>query len=261
MGTPALKPYMHGYFISLKLYDAARVIANPFVYAEHKEKLVRDKMEKMAETRIRTKKDVGVKVNRALAEKILRDEERARKREEKKTKRRLEKKGEDGADAMDVDEEEEDEAPKETSNILTDPRFAMVFEDPKFAVDETSREFALLNPSTVAQRSNGKGKTAVEDEEDESDKVSSDGLGDSDSESGSEDGDSDSSEDGGESYLSVLFLARILSLMTCRAEQVRSSCPTWPEKYPRRRGLCTEKAGKSDCQRQLRSHARSNRFE
>jgi ribosome biogenesis protein ENP2 len=67
---------MHGYFLSLKLYDAARVIANPFAYAEHREKMVKDKMEKMAEGRIRARKDVGVKVNKALAEKIQREEER-----------------------------------------------------------------------------------------------------------------------------------------------------------------------------------------
>ena len=39
VGTPALKPYMHGYFVSLELYDAARVIANPYAYAEHRERI------------------------------------------------------------------------------------------------------------------------------------------------------------------------------------------------------------------------------
>lgn len=44
---------MHGYFISLQLYDTARVIANPYAYAEHRERVVQEKMEKMAESRIR----------------------------------------------------------------------------------------------------------------------------------------------------------------------------------------------------------------
>ncbi|KAG0704189.1 hypothetical protein DFH29DRAFT_873971 [Suillus ampliporus] len=73
IGTPALKPYMHGYFLSLHLYDTACVIANPFAYAEHREKLVREWMEKMAETRIRVKKGregAGAKVNKALVERI-----------------------------------------------------------------------------------------------------------------------------------------------------------------------------------------------
>ncbi|KAJ3517899.1 hypothetical protein NLJ89_g215 [Agrocybe chaxingu] len=195
VGTPALKPYMHGYFLSLKLYDTARLIANPFAYDEHREKLVRDKMEKMAETRIRSKKDAtaGVKVNKSLAEKILRDEERARKKEE----RRKGRKSEDGDDdAMDVDEEgEEKKERKGKASLLEDPRFAKVFADPSYAIDEDSREYALLNPSSLALRQGARPKTAVEDEEEESDKSSSDPLDESDDEDES-DASSDSSDGG-----------------------------------------------------------------
>ena len=74
IGTPALKPYMHGYFVSLQLYDTARVIANPYAYAEHRERAVQEKLDKLAETRIRARKDgaagAGVKVNKALAERV-----------------------------------------------------------------------------------------------------------------------------------------------------------------------------------------------
>ena len=110
IGTPALKPYMHGYFVSLQLYDAARVIANPYAYAEHRERIVQEKMEKLAETRIRAKKDAAgaaVKVNKALAEKIRREEERARKREERKAAKKAKAQAVvDGeGDAMQVDGE------------------------------------------------------------------------------------------------------------------------------------------------------------
>jgi len=179
---------MHGYFISLKLYDAARVIVNPFAYAEHREKLVREKMEKMAETRIRSKKDAGVKVNKALAEKILKEEERAKKREERRKAKKAA--AEDGEDVNMEDMGEESTTKK--PSLLSDPRFTKVFEDPEFAIDENSREYALLNPSSVAQR---RTKTAVEDEEDESDKMSSDGLGNSDSENGNNNDGNTSSED------------------------------------------------------------------
>lgn len=198
IGTPALKPYMHGYFISLQLYDTARVIANPYAYAEHRERMVQEKMEKMAESRIRTKKAaVNVKVNKALAEKIKKEEERIRKREEKRAAKgskaaRADVGAEDGAEAMDVDESAKTEKP----SLLNDPRFTALFEDPEFQVDETTREFALLNPSTVAQAQNGRRtKTAVEQEEEESDRPSSDGLSDDDesedkeSDKGSEDSD------------------------------------------------------------------------
>lgn len=156
-------------------------------------------MEKMAEGRIRAKKDVGVKVNKALAEKIRREEEREKKKEEKKKARKALK---DASGAMDVDREEEveeaaDEGDKQT--LLTDPRFTQLFENPEFAVDESTREYALLNPSAVGRKMDGsksnRTKTAVEDEEDESDKASSDGLGEDDS--GSEDNASDDSSDAG----------------------------------------------------------------
>lgn len=144
IGTPTLKPYMHGYFLSLKLYDAARLIANPFAYAEHREKTIRDKMEKMAENRIRSRKD-GVKVNKALAERIKRNEER----EEKK---RAKKRG-DGVEG--VEGAEESAKSGEKPNLLNDPRFKDLFEKPEFQVDETSREFGMLNPSSATSNSVG----------------------------------------------------------------------------------------------------------
>lgn len=201
---------MHGYFLSLKLYDAARVIANPYVYEEQRAKMVQKKLDKLAEGRIRTRKDqVKVKVNKALAEKIARDEERATKREERKRKKAME---DPGDAAMDIDV---DEAPavEQKPSLLSDARFAALFEDPEFEVDEGSREYALLNPSAVPQKNGrvpevegrgwGHGKTAVEDEEEESDKVSSDGLNDSEESSSSDDDQEhgaeseDSSEAGG----------------------------------------------------------------
>ena len=222
VGTPALKPYMHGYFVSLQLYDTARLIANPFAYVEHRERLVQDKLDKLAETRIRSRKDAGagaaaVKVNKALAERVRKEEERAKKREERKAARKAKQATEDdqedevddaeAEDAMEVDTDAEaPSAPAEKPTLLSDPRFTAVFEDPEFEVDEGSREFALLNPSAVAQRQNReqgrttrRAKTAVEEEEDESDRASSDPLDESDedeSESGS--GSEDSDDAGGQ---------------------------------------------------------------
>lgn len=202
IGTPALKPYMHGYFISLKLYDTARVIANPYAYAEHREKMVQEKMEKMAESRIRTKKDtVSVKVNKTLAEKIKREEERNRKREERRVAKAA-KVVEGEPESMEVDG-------KEKPSLLNDPRFNALFEDPEFQVDESTREYALLNPSAVAQNQNrGRTKTAVEEEEEESDKASSDGLSDSEEnerDSGESDKDSEDSDDAGGKCFALLY--------------------------------------------------------
>lgn len=130
VGTPQLKPYMHGYFVSLKLYDAARLIANPFAYAEHREKVIKEKLEKKSESRIRARREeTAVKVNKDLAEKVKREEER---RKRKKTN--------DGEEAGETDEQ----GPGES--VLTDPRFAKVWTDKEFEVDMGSREFLLKNP-------------------------------------------------------------------------------------------------------------------
>lgn len=210
IGTPALKPYMHGYFVSLKLYDTARVIANPFAYAEHREKLVKQRLEKLADSRIRTRKDsaaTSVKINKALADKIERNAERERRREEKKMARKAKKAAKEGEEdiadqeAMSVDEDEV--TGEEQPTLLNDPRFKELFENPDFMVDETSREYALLNPSSVAMKTatSSRRKTAVEDEEDESDKISSDGLNSgSGDESNEDDSDSDDSSDAGGGY-------------------------------------------------------------
>lgn len=115
VGTAMLRPYMHGYFVDTKLYEQARLVANPFVYEDERQKRVQQKVEKERASRIRgTKK---VKVNQKLADKILARQERR--------------------DKVDTN-----------AGVLGDERFGKLFEDEEFAVDETSREFKLLNPST-----------------------------------------------------------------------------------------------------------------
>jgi ribosome biogenesis protein ENP2 len=135
---------MHGFFLSLKLYDAARLIANPFAYAEHRERVVRDKLEKLSESRIRSRGGAGgdVKVNKALAERIRRDERRAERRREKEGVR-----GEQAEQDAEEDTKTKSKA-SDAGSLLHDPRFAEVFEDPDFEVDTMSREFGLLNPSS-----------------------------------------------------------------------------------------------------------------
>ncbi|WVF71869.1 hypothetical protein IAT40_006679 [Kwoniella sp. CBS 6097] len=192
IGTPALKPYMHGYFLSLKLYTTARLIANPQSYDEYRDKLVSDKLKAKTESRIRARKDQP-KVNKALAERVRKAEEREKALE----KRKKERKGE----VMDDDEESDDGEGKggkggAGAGLLADPRFKEIFENPEFEVDEESREFALLNPATV--NNNAKRKTAVEEEEDESDRMSSDLEEESEEESANEEDDDDDAASGSE---------------------------------------------------------------
>ena len=257
VGTPALKPYMHGYFLKLKLYDAARAISNPFAYEEYREKMVREKMDKMAESRIRTRKDVGVKVNKALAEKIQKEAERERKRQARKKDRAVAKDGTEGGD--DDADTSHLEAATEKPSLLSDPRFKKLFEDPEFAVDEDSREYALMNPSAVAQRQNRKDgkvvreqrRTAVEEEEDESDKISSDGLESSSSDSGSDEVDeSDSSEAGGRYFIFLMGCGSLKALFRPRTQQVRPSCSSWTKEPSCPRGVRTKAGAEPPCESQ-----------
>ncbi|CAM1501998.1 Fc.00g039820.m01.CDS01 [Cosmosporella sp. VM-42] len=113
--TNLLRPYMHGYFVASKLYEQARLIANPYVWEEERTKRIKDKVEKERASRIRGNKKV--KVNQRLVDKLLKKQEN---REEVDTK----------------------------VGVLGDSRFNKLFEDEAFKVDEASGEFRALNPST-----------------------------------------------------------------------------------------------------------------
>lgn len=116
--TNLLRPYMHGYFVASKLYEQARLIVNPYVWEEERVKRVKEKVEKERASRIRgTKK---VKVNQKLVDKILKKQEN---REQVDT----------------------------NAGLLGDDRFRKMFEDEEFNVDETSKEFRALNPSTFIE--------------------------------------------------------------------------------------------------------------
>ncbi|KAF2009495.1 WD40 repeat-like protein [Aaosphaeria arxii CBS 175.79] len=172
--TSLLRPYMHGFFVAQKLYEEARLISNPDVWQEQRAKSIQEKITKERESRIRGNKKATVKVNRKLAERIM---EREEKNERRRAKRVLEKGGDDDmvdvekAPAVGGDDEQDDVAePKRAGGVLSDPRFARLFQDEDFEVDEASHEFQMVNPSTKIP----KGLTAVEDEDAESRKGSSD---------------------------------------------------------------------------------------
>ncbi|KAL8685363.1 MAG: hypothetical protein Q9224_005847, partial [Gallowayella concinna] len=161
--TSLLRPYMHGYFVAQRLYEEARLIADPYVWEEQRSKRIKEKIDSERESRIRGNKKVAVKVNRRLAEKIMEREEDAERRRAKRVLEKAEKN-----DIVDVAETDEQAMVKEPSGLLTDLRFAKLFQDPAYAIDETSKEFQMLNPSTkptVGDHSIPERKlTAVEEE-------------------------------------------------------------------------------------------------
>ncbi|KKK13599.1 hypothetical protein P175DRAFT_0470484 [Aspergillus ochraceoroseus IBT 24754] len=166
--TNLLRPYMHGYFVAQRLYEEARLITNPYIWEEERAKRIKEKIDQERESRIRGKKKAAVKVNKKLAERLLEMEE---KNERRRAKRVLQQ----GGDEEMVDAPAPAPAPAaaaaaaapSTGGVLGDSRFARLFEDVDFAIDETSREYQLHNPSSAPSRPERKerGLTAVEQEE------------------------------------------------------------------------------------------------
>ena len=160
--TSLLRPYMHGYFVAQRLYEEAKMIADPFVWEEQRNKRVKEKINAERESRIRGNKKVVAKVNKRLAEKII---DRAEKNERRRAKRVLEQGGDDDA-VQNIPDAVDEGGPR--NDLLADPRFAKLFEDEAFAIDERSREFQSLNPSTRptedGQDERERKLTAVEEE-------------------------------------------------------------------------------------------------
>ncbi|GAM34250.1 Enp2 homolog [Talaromyces pinophilus] len=182
--TNLLRPYMHGYFVAQRLYEEARLITNPYIWEEERAKRVKEKIDQERESRIRGKKKVAVKVNRKLAEKLLEKQEKA----ERRNAKRVLEKGGDETLAEAPERDIETTTAEENKGLLGDSRFSKLFEDADFAVDETSREFQMLNPSTAVEKPTRKerGLTAVEQEE--VDEVPGSSDDDDDSDAGSEKG-------------------------------------------------------------------------
>ncbi|ODH49572.1 hypothetical protein GX48_04359 [Paracoccidioides brasiliensis] len=156
--TTLLRPYMHGYFVAQRLYEEARLISNPFVWEEERAKRVKQKIDQERESRIRGK-EITVKVNKKLAKKIIEKEDR---NERRRAQRVLER----GEDNKTADVGKAETAPSRLDTLLNDSRFSKLFEDEDFAVDETSKEFRDLNPSTAPATTTRpeRGLTAVEKE-------------------------------------------------------------------------------------------------
>lgn len=162
--TSLLRPYMHGFFVSQKLYEEASLISNPTFWEEQRAKTIKAKIEKERESRIRGKKQSLVKMNRKLAERILEREEKNELRKAKRALKKSEEAGEQSTDPVAMTEGEEPIEKPHRQTLLTDSRFNSLFQDEDFEIDENSREFTLLNPSTKVEPRKPKGLTAVDEE-------------------------------------------------------------------------------------------------
>jgi ribosome biogenesis protein ENP2 len=148
--TNLLRPYMHGYFVAQRLYEQARLLTNPDMVQQQRQKSIQEKINKERESRIRGQKKVAVKVNRRFAEALAAKEEA---RENRRAQRLLRKgQAETPAEAAD------DAAEESAAAGLVDDRFRSVFENEDFEIDENSREYALSKPTAPGA---GKGRSDV----------------------------------------------------------------------------------------------------
>ena len=162
LGTPALKPYLHGYFVDLRTYTKARAIANPFQFAEYRERLVREKLEREKDSRIRaaaansgtaaTAAGQKVKVNKALAARARLAEQEAADATAAAAHEAAEQSAAKSSSSSSKKRKDRAAAANDASALLQDSRFADLFTNPDFEIDERSREYALMHPSESAQQ-------------------------------------------------------------------------------------------------------------
>jgi len=147
IGTPALKAYMHGYFMELKAYQKLYSVVDPFAYDRYKKAKIQEKLEQQAEKRINIQRKQA-KVNIDYVKEL----------EEKKASKA--KKGQAAGGKA------------EEGSVLKDSRFDTLFTDPAFAIDRNSEHYQQIKttmPSKLEQASDdegGEGQEASADSED-----------------------------------------------------------------------------------------------
>ncbi|KAK9106221.1 hypothetical protein Scep_023065 [Stephania cephalantha] len=129
IGTPYLRAYMHGFFIKYQLYKKAQAIADPFAYDAYIKQRKEEKLDLQRAKRITIMRKLP-KVNRELAARILENEE---------------------TEEVEVKDDGDDKNKKKKkkgldSGLMKDERFAAMFENQEFQIDESSREYLSLHP-------------------------------------------------------------------------------------------------------------------
>ncbi|KAF6171216.1 hypothetical protein GIB67_001931 [Kingdonia uniflora] len=129
IGSNLLHASMHGFFIDRRLYKKVYSYANPFAYDEYVEQQNKEKLERERASRI-TRVIKLPKVNRTLAAKIRDDEE-----------------SQDGGKDADANGKRKPNKKRGLcSDVLEDKRFAAMFENKNFEINESSQEYKLLHP-------------------------------------------------------------------------------------------------------------------
>ena len=107
---------MHGYYMDVRLYNKAKLVANPFNYEEEKLRKIKQKINEETQRTIKTTKKLP-KVNTQYYERLLEDQD-----------------------------DDNKAIVKSAKNQLTDDRFSSLFQDNEFDIEAESDTFKRLNP-------------------------------------------------------------------------------------------------------------------
>ncbi|KAF3788508.1 Nucleolar protein 10 [Nymphaea thermarum] len=135
IGTDLLRAYMHGFFIDYRVYQKALTLADPFAYDSYRKQRIQEKMEKERAARITIKRKLP-KVNKVLAARLLENAEA----------------NEGQVNATDADAKKSKKKKGLGDELLKDERFASLFEDKDFEIDEHSFEYLALHPNSSKQQ-------------------------------------------------------------------------------------------------------------
>ena len=133
IGTNLLRAYMHGFFIDSKLYQKAKAVTDPFSYDKYRKDKIREKIEAQRAKRITVQRKVP-KVNAGFAQAV-----------QEKLKKKKTRMNDDG----EIEEVEPDDMEK-AMDPMSDPRFASMFAEDDFQIDEASEEYKFLHPAAAA---------------------------------------------------------------------------------------------------------------
>lgn len=127
IGSNLLRPYMHGFFMDVRLYNKLRAAAQPDAYEQYVRQRVEEKIEARRESRISLKGRLP-KVNAQYAQRLLEQPH-----VQSELRAAAATRGSEGAEAV-------------ASNPLLDDRFAKMFTSRDFSIDPESEEYKRLHP-------------------------------------------------------------------------------------------------------------------
>lgn len=127
LGTEYVRPYMHGFFINIRLYKKLKTVSEPFAFEEYRKQRVRERLESRRKMRISVPKEA--KANLQLLKRL-----------------QVETEQEGQQNAVDSDDQQHKKLRKRSKGkkstqeqarqLLADERFARIFSNPDFEIEE-----------------------------------------------------------------------------------------------------------------------------